>query len=84
MHRTLKARAALAGMSLSDYLLQELKQVAERPTLDEMRRRIASRAPVELPQPAADMLREERENRTRHLLDVIGAPVRRKAGRSRG
>ena len=84
MHRTLKARAALAGRSLSDYLLQELKQVAERPTLDEMRRRIASRAPVELPQPAADMLREERENRTRHLLDVIGAPVRRKAGRSRG
>ncbi|MGH7049495.1 MAG: hypothetical protein ACREE5_02490 [Acetobacteraceae bacterium] len=36
-------RAALAGMSLSDYLLSELRQVAERPTLDELRARLHSR-----------------------------------------
>jgi len=35
LHRTLKARAALAGMSLSDYLLAELRQLAERPSLEE-------------------------------------------------
>ena len=31
LHRRLKARAALAGMSLSDYLLSEIREVAERP-----------------------------------------------------
>ena len=40
LHRRLKSRAALAGMSLSDYLLTEIRQVAERPTLDEMRARL--------------------------------------------
>ena len=35
LHRQLKSRAALAGMSLTDYLLQEIRQIAERPTLDE-------------------------------------------------
>ena len=41
LHRRLKSRAALAGMSLSDYLLSEIRQVAERPTLDELRARFA-------------------------------------------
>jgi antitoxin FitA len=31
LHRTLKARAAMVGMSLSDYLLREIKEIAERP-----------------------------------------------------
>jgi plasmid stability protein len=44
LHRRLKSRAALAGMSLSDYLLGEIRQVAERPTLDELRARLHSRA----------------------------------------
>src|SRR5215831_13474908 len=33
LHRKLKARAALEGLSLSDYLLREVRRVAERPTL---------------------------------------------------
>jgi plasmid stability protein len=32
LHRRLKARAALAGMSLSDYLLDHLRVVAEQPS----------------------------------------------------
>lgn len=40
LHRRHKARAALAGMSLSEYLLSEIRQVAERPTLDELRARL--------------------------------------------
>jgi plasmid stability protein len=32
LHRTLKSRAALAGMSLSDYLLQEVRKIVEWPT----------------------------------------------------
>jgi len=43
LHRRLKSRAALAGMSLSDYLLSEIRQVAERPTIAELRARLHSR-----------------------------------------
>jgi len=41
LHPGLKARAARAGMSLSDYLLAEMKEIAERPTLAELRDRLA-------------------------------------------
>lgn len=37
LHRKLKARAAQEGMSLSDYLLNEIQKTAERPTLSELR-----------------------------------------------
>jgi hypothetical protein len=63
IHRTLKARAALAGMSLSDYLLKELRLVAERPTMEEMRKRLQQRKPVVLPISAAEMVRAERDSR---------------------
>jgi plasmid stability protein len=63
VHRTLKARAAMAGMSLSDYLLIELRQIAERPTLDELRERLEQREPVRLPISAARALRAERDAR---------------------
>ena len=43
LHRRLKSRAALEGMSLSDYLLSELRRVAERPTLEELRERLQRR-----------------------------------------
>lgn len=46
LHRSLKARAAMAGMSLSDYLLMEIKENAERPTLVELRGRLHKRRPV--------------------------------------
>jgi plasmid stability protein len=46
LHRTLKARAAVAGMSLSDYLLAEIRKIAERPTLAELRERLHQRKPV--------------------------------------
>jgi hypothetical protein len=40
MQRTLKARAAGLGMSLSAYLLSEIREAADRPTLKEMRARL--------------------------------------------
>ena len=46
LHRKLKARAALAGMSLSDYLLREIRDIAERPTIAELRARLTRRAAV--------------------------------------
>jgi len=63
LHRTLKIRAAMAGMSLSDYLLAEIRQVAERPTLDQLRERLHRRAPVAAPLSAARTVRAEREAR---------------------
>jgi plasmid stability protein len=61
LHRRLKSRAALAGMSLSDYLLSELRQVAERPTLDEMRARLRGRRETLPAVPPAEAVRAERD-----------------------
>jgi antitoxin FitA len=63
LHRLLKARAAMAGMSLSDYLLVEIKEIAERPTLAELRERLHKRKPVAGQLDTARMVREEREAR---------------------
>ena len=63
LHRKLKARAALEGLSLSDYLLSEVRRVAERPTVAELRTRIAQRTPVITRVPPARAVRAERERR---------------------
>jgi len=63
LHRRLKARAALAGMSLSEYLLREIRQVAERPTPAELRERLASRTQVAVDEAPAAAVRAERDRR---------------------
>jgi plasmid stability protein len=63
VHRTLKVRAARAGMSLADYLMAELLQICERPTLNELRERLHRRAPVKLRLSAARAVRAQREAR---------------------
>jgi hypothetical protein len=63
IHRTLKSRAALAGMSLSDYLLKEIRLVAERPTMEEIRKRLEQLEPIVLPESAAEVIRAERNAR---------------------
>jgi len=63
LHRWLKSRAALVGMSLSDYLLNEIRQVAERPTLDELRARLERRTRITPTIPPAEVIRAEREGR---------------------
>ncbi len=63
LHRTLKARAAMEGMSLSDYLLAEIRDIAEQPTLRELKQRIERRTPVKLPVSAAAVVRAERDAR---------------------
>ena len=44
LHRTLRSRAAAAGVSLSDYALGELRRSAERPEISEVLRRADSRS----------------------------------------
>lgn len=63
LHRTLKARAAMAGMSLSDYLLAEIKEIAGRPPLAELRERLHKRKPVTVQLDTARLVQEEREAR---------------------
>lgn len=63
LHRELKARAALEGMSLSDYLLRELRQALDRPTLDEIRKRLAGRQAVRPHPGTAAAVRAERKSR---------------------
>lgn len=67
LHRELKARAALEGMSLSGYLLRELRHALDRPTLDEIRKRLSKRQAVR-PRPApAAAVRAERKAADRLL-----------------
>jgi plasmid stability protein len=63
LHRRLKSKAALEGLSLSDYLLREIEDVAERPTMKELAERIASRTPVKYKRSPVEILREERDSR---------------------
>jgi len=63
LHRRLKSRAALAGMSLSEYLLREMQELADRPTVDELRDRLARKESVQLEESPAAAVRAEREGR---------------------
>ena len=61
LHRTLKVRAAKAGMTLSDYLLSEIEQVAKKPTMREWLERVSRDEPVELDEPPDVILRRMRD-----------------------
>lgn len=63
-HDTLRRRAMQQGMSLQEYLLAVLNDIAERPTLAEVLERAGQRAGGRVGlQSAADDLHEEREQR---------------------
>ena len=60
LHQRLEACAASAGMTLSDYLLGEIRRVAERPTIEELRKRLESRSPAIVSVAPAEAVRAER------------------------
>jgi hypothetical protein len=63
LHRQLKARAAMSGLPLSDYLIREVRKIAEQPTLDEMRERLRGREPYRGKSVPTELLRAERDSR---------------------
>jgi antitoxin FitA len=63
LHRELKSRAALAGMSVSEYLLMELRRSLERPTREELLRRLSKRSSARVRPGPADAVRAERNRR---------------------
>lgn len=62
-HSRLKARAAMEGMSMSDYILREVGKALDRPTRQEVLERLRSRPVRALKRRAADVIRAERAAR---------------------
>lgn len=62
-HRRLKARAAIEGMSMSDYILREVGKALERPTRQEILDRLRARPVRHLKPRPADVIRAERDAR---------------------
>ena len=60
LHRKLKARAALAGMTISEYLLREIEQSLARPTPGELLERLRSHGRVDLTESVAEAVAAER------------------------
>ena len=63
LHGILKSRAALAGKSLSDYLIEEIRRYAEYPTVEELQRRLLARTQVRPTVSPAQMIRQDRDRR---------------------
>jgi antitoxin FitA len=63
LHRRLRVRAARAGMSLSDYLREELERGLDRLSPEELRERLAALEPLTLHESPARALRDERSSR---------------------
>jgi preprotein translocase subunit Sss1 len=71
VHARLKARAAAAGMSLSDYLLREITDLARRPTWEEFFAEVDPEGPIATDIDWAEVIREGREERERELEERI-------------
>ncbi len=63
IHRRLKARAAIEGMSMSDYVLREIRKALDRPTRQEILERLVARPVRRTRQSAAAVIRADRDSR---------------------
>jgi plasmid stability protein len=63
LHRRLKARAAMEGLSMSDYMLREIRKALDRPMRQEILERLQARPVRKLRRVPADVIRTERNSR---------------------
>ena len=63
LHRRLKARAAIEGLSMSDYVLRELRKALDRPTRQEILQRLQGQPVRRLGRSAAEVIRADRDAR---------------------
>lgn len=63
LHRELKSRAAMEGLSLSDYLLRAVQRLASQPPPGELRERLRQRSQVRTRVSPARAVRAERDGR---------------------
>jgi len=61
LHRRLKSRAAESGMTLSDFLLAEVREIAGKPSLGELMEHLAAQEPVSVDEPPELTVRRLRE-----------------------
>ena len=61
LHRKLRARAALEGLSLSGFLIREARKIADQPTDDEIRARLAALPVLKLSQSPTEIVRRQRD-----------------------
>jgi antitoxin FitA len=61
IHRALKARAALAGKSMSELILEELQAMLALPSEQELRERLAQAEPFGMKKSSAGLIRRERD-----------------------
>jgi plasmid stability protein len=62
VHRTLKARAAASGTSLTEYVRSLLTRSAARPTPEELSERIRVRGTIKLKEPSEETVRHLRDH----------------------
>ena len=63
LHRRLKARAVMSGLPLSDYLIREVRKIAELPSPVEMAERLQQRTPYRGKAGPTAIIRAERDSR---------------------
>lgn len=63
LHRRLKARAAMEGLSMSDYVLREIRKALDRPMRQETLERLQSRPVRRFRRAPADVIRTERDSK---------------------
>lgn len=63
LHRKLKVRAAIEGLSMSDFVMRELRKALDRPTRQEILDRLRARPVRRLRRPASQVIRAERDTR---------------------
>ena len=63
LHKELVRRARSRGQTLTDYIQELLEREVSRPLPEDVFDRIATREPVDLGRPVAEIIREERPDR---------------------
>ena len=63
LHRRLKSRAALEGVSMSEFVLREVRKALDRPTRQEVLERLRAKPAPRLKWTAAEVVRAERDSR---------------------
>ena len=61
VHYSLQRKASACGMTLSDYLLNEIEQIAKQPTLQEMFERLNQQQALHLRDLSAEIVRRHRD-----------------------
>jgi plasmid stability protein len=63
LHRRLKARAAMEGISMSDFILREIRKALDRPMRHQILERLRAQPVRKLRVSAADAIRAERDSK---------------------